>query len=585
MGKEFKNIDELFKSALNEHQVKAPVHVKKAVFSKFGINYLGTAIIAIGVIGASILGYNLLPDTEDTTSLAMNTEVVVNDESEKADNLWTSIKESPVETTLQSHTSNSSTDQSVGINNTDQIEPVSDNDIIKEEKTISKKQTVQSPISITTKKAKAQPTPVKPEFQPENSINDNSTTITNTQVEKQTSEPAKNNTNEIEQTENKVLTEIQESVAAADTQNKTVLKTAQTDTDISDNSNDKDIIVSNNEDITLAVANTNKKQDEKPQSESPAFSKKTDADHTEKVNEEKAVTENTTGEKEGTLEENAETIAKTETDDKVNEVETKEEPEEKTDDLIEKITRPKNGYWMVGFNGGLKINNSKYNGQDTEFNSFLAKNQVDKFGYFSQLNASYTFNSGLMLGAGVGYETQSLKTSYWKDSTTYSYEFLGEAFSHTEIIYVDTGGGNSVAVTDSVFVPVFDTTAVTSIYSEFGTNKASYVQLPIRLGYQFEKDNWIIGVNGGIQINYLLNTSGTYFLNNQILDLSKNSNILNRPVIHYNIGGSLNYKLSNNLFINGQIDYSPRSTNYYNSSYSTKYMNYFQLGLGLNLKL
>ncbi len=216
----------------------------------------------------------------------------------------------------------------------------------------------------------------------------------------------------------------------------------------------------------------------------------------------------------------------------------------KTDTKIEIETGKPEGQWMIGLKGGPNINNANYT--NPEFTQPLYKLHDEKLGFFGQIYGQYLSSNGLTAAIGVGIEQQSYNTTFLTADTTYS----------------------------------IDSTLETTLKDYYGITSSQYLQLPFHFGCQIERNKWIYGVDLGIQINYLLKSSGTYFLNNNVLPI-ENSGIFKQTTFVYSVGGNLKYNLFNSVYLSANMRYIPSFQNYYESTYAKRSVSTFSIGFGL----
>lgn len=242
---------------------------------------------------------------------------------------------------------------------------------------------------------------------------------------------------------------------------------------------------------------------------------------------------------------------------------------------IETDPENKKGFWMIGAKIGPSINIVDYT--DSEFSTSLSKFHSEKLGYHGHVYGQYNFPSKITTTAGIGLENQSFNTTFLTTNTSLEIN-SNSVFSH--YIYQDT----SNIIIDSVYITEYDTTETIELQNHYGLTRNQYLQIPIKIGYQVERNKWIFGVDLSAQLNFLLKTSGLYYENNSVLDLS-GSQIFKRTTFSYSAGANIQYNVFNNLYLVSEVRYSPAIQNYYEKSYAKRSINAVQLGFGIGLKL
>ncbi|MFD1550665.1 hypothetical protein DNU06_06335 [Putridiphycobacter roseus] len=242
-----------------------------------------------------------------------------------------------------------------------------------------------------------------------------------------------------------------------------------------------------------------------------------------------------------------------------------------TEVIIDKTTSPqKNRFLLTGIIGPT-IQNVNYD--KDELSATFENAHLEKIGYSAQLKLAYKINSKLFTELGLGFEQQSYSTSFKLNTIKYN---ITQQESFDSFIY-DTIGN----IIDTSYTTTYDTTAVKGIKSTFGKVQVQYAQIPLYLGYQFEKNKWLFHLKAGVQLNYLIKQTGTYLKNNEIIDLTESNSIFKKVVINYNIGAAAHYNLLSNLYLSGQFNYQVGIQNYYKVDYGTRAINSLSFGIGI----
>ena len=560
MSKDVKNIDDLFKSNLASHQVKAPAHVRRNVLSKtskFGWRFWSAAIVIVGLTGLGIWYFSGDTSAMEEQYVAANVNAD-NTNDNITDIPPTSAPHQTVKTniTIESENTIQEPETSLYSENATIVRgtqtPVIDQSVkTVPEDTFTTVETKNSAAAASTSKAGS--------LETEQQGTEKSNRVNKT-VNVETAKPKSSGEESAPEQKSPVG-----SVYVKEKANEST-RPDETATDQAQNS-----VVINPVDDRKVIAN--------PERIENAPGTNDNINEPEKAND-------ATSDITASPEPDSKDSAETEVSKPIDLIDLHFEEDSIT---VEPDPEDKTAYWMTGVNGGVKINNGIYNGGSStnELNNFLAKNQDEKLGYFAEINTSLTLPGGLTTGLGLGYENQSFKTSYWTDEVTTTTDST-LVFSHVDIVTIfDSTQNQTITYIDSVFNYNVTTSTDTSINSEFGLTKANYLTIPVTLGYQFQKKNWLIGASAGLQVNYLLNKSGTYYINNQIIDLANSENtIFAKMALQYNLSAfaGYNFTSSPNLFATARLTYAPGSSNYYNPNYGFRQVNAFQLGFGLSWK-
>ena len=246
-----------------------------------------------------------------------------------------------------------------------------------------------------------------------------------------------------------------------------------------------------------------------------------------------------------------------------------------TETIIEDISAPQKNKFFISAVGGPTINYANYG--KNEMSTTFENAHVEKIGYFTQVKVAYAINPKLFTELGIGLESQSYNTSFKTTTTTYN---INESQEIDYFVYNDT---NQVII-DTVYKTKYDTTTIKGINSEFGKVKTQYVQIPLYFGYQLERNKWLFHLKAGVQLNYLLKQQGTYINNNEIFNLDKEHTILKKVVLNYNIGMSAHYNIMQSLYLSGQFNYQFGVQNYYQSNYGSRSIHSLSFGIGIGYR-
>ena len=583
MNKDIKNIDDLFKSTLGEHKVKAPAHIKSGLFgssSKLFILLTAGAIVSLAVIAGVWFSNSNTPVSSQYSDREILTEFHIPNGEQSINTYDKVTRASQINSNEIDDSNQNARLVSDNINTENQSTAINNNSITSGQKEQSNLVKQNQPKSIVGQNKKINLTnKIKKTGQSSNS------TISPALAQNTVNSQNKSDINTKQNTD--------KNTPAVSPSNHTNKDTTP---------NEKANIGSENGDINIPQQIDSNSDPLKEISHTAINNTSSDLN---KVTQNNSIVEQ---DKVPTFETNSidsiqnnDTIVKKITDSTItdqqqiaasNPNESLKITEDSTTEInpIVDIKQPKKGYWMFNLEGGPKINYANYKTSNQEsLGNFLAKTSTEKLGYFAQFNTSYTLKNNLSGGLGIGLEKQSFKTTYFTTFETIDIDSIGSSshYIFQDTTYFDSTGNPYLDsfIVDTSYITEYDTTKTPGVNNQNNTTVARYLQIPINIGYQFQRNKWIFGFNAGVQINYLLNKTGTYYINNEIIDLSTSANnIFKKTVLQYNLSTNFSYNVLQNVYLSGRITYAPKIQNYYNSSYSYRGLNAFQFGFGASLK-
>ena len=513
MSKEFKNIDELFRSTIGMGSAKAPSHIKTKVLSKTGIGgsslwLVGAGLLLVTVVSALVTVVNM-----------------------------------PENSIVQSY-------QSITQKESLEIQEYNANTLNTHVNQIAKSEDNRKIISTKKNNHKVFPkTQVALNSEPKREIKNKQTSeVLSHKRDRKKAEvtllkPQEIVTQEIPETSPKQEVETTKS-SESNTKN-TVDHIVQNDKQVDDPK--AEIKLDNSTEIVSEVQSIDKPSNPVKVTNSPA-----QADTTQTYIE---PTENTVEIVQNETLRNLNTTKVKPEEPKVSDndqTDFQEEKPKKADSLkpdinIELDLGKPAGYWITGFKGGPNINNANYT--SSEFSQPLGKLHNERLGYFGQVYGQYVSAKGFTAGIGLGIERQSYNTTFLTEDT-----IIGE-----------------------------DGATIINFKDHFGITNSQYLQIPLQVGCQIERNKLIFGADLGVQINYLLKADGTYLLNNEVLPID-NQSIFKSTTLVYSVSGNLKYNVFKKLYLTTDIRYVPSFQNYYENTYAKRAVSSFSFGFGLAYK-
>jgi hypothetical protein len=263
------------------------------------------------------------------------------------------------------------------------------------------------------------------------------------------------------------------------------------------------------------------------------------------------------------------------------------------------IPKPDKTYqpWMLTMTSGVTFAKSNYTANTPLDAITFNTSTSDRIGNQTSFDAMYRFKIPLSIGVGIGLANYS--DNYNFERKTFQIDsVLNETYSYYEKVYgtyystpVDTFEtvGAYYFVKDSVLVSIdslYYTTEEKEIIENFvGRNNASYFVLPLQIGIHFAYKKFEFDLLASARFNFLLNSSGGYLLNNEFTSFTKSTSIYKPFYIDQVFSTHINYSLWKHLYLSSNIQYRPRiGTSFENVTFN-KTFDSFHLGLGIGIKL
>jgi hypothetical protein len=253
--------------------------------------------------------------------------------------------------------------------------------------------------------------------------------------------------------------------------------------------------------------------------------------------------------------------------------------------------------WMLTLTSGVTFAQSNYTASTPLDANIFKTATSDRIGNQTSFDAMYRFKIPLSIGAGISLANYS--DNYNFERKTFQLDsVLNETYSYYEKIYgtyystpVDTFEtvGTYSFVKDSVLVTIdtiYYTTQEKEIVENFtGRNRASYLMLPLHLGTHFSYKKFDFELLASARFNFLLNSSGGYFLNNEFTSFTKSTSIFKPFYVDLALSSHVNYNIWKNLYLAGTLQYRPRiGTSFENVTFN-KSFDSFHVGIGIGIKL
>lgn len=238
--------------------------------------------------------------------------------------------------------------------------------------------------------------------------------------------------------------------------------------------------------------------------------------------------------------------------------------------------------WMISFTGGLDFSKSTYSSPITDEADMYNNATSSKPGYHMNIGTTYTLKNGIQLGSGAGISIFSENYHYTRSEnqidTTYTW-LVQDIYEYDSLLDTTIWVG-----VDSTLNTNYDTTVI-QLYDETGETKATYLQIPVSIGYQFRYKKFLLDIALAARFNYLLKGSGAYIANDLVQKFDNTSGqIYKKMYFDFIIQTTVHYRLTEHLYISGSFKYRPAVGNIYQNVGFNRTLQSFQIGAGLSWK-
>lgn len=255
--------------------------------------------------------------------------------------------------------------------------------------------------------------------------------------------------------------------------------------------------------------------------------------------ENKTVTVSNDSLKQDSIAKSKSSLVKDSTLQKTNSEKTAEQKESASDKIA----------YFIGVNGGPSSSFRSLSGNDPTISS---RNDVEKkiLTYSAGIDLGAIIKNKIILNIGIGIDTKGEK---------YSFEGLSPKYDTSETYEWD-----SIAMHLDT-IPVYEETQK-GIPSRSAQNKYQFLRIPVMVGYCFTiKEKWFITPSVGININYLLNASSSWFdpAIRQYVSYKKSDNVFSS----FSFAGRIKLDLGMNINDNWSFSIQPGYTRFLQSIY------------------
>jgi hypothetical protein len=246
---------------------------------------------------------------------------------------------------------------------------------------------------------------------------------------------------------------------------------------------------------------------------------------------------------------------------------------------------PKSTDFLFSLSSGVNISNSTYSSTNTNDGNYYKSSNTDKLNIEHNLTANFIFKNKFLVGSGIGINKQSYDYNY-NETKTSTITYMDSSIT-TIYIYGQNDSVQNLPPVDTVYQinyeTVTDSTSITTPY--FGNSSAEYIHIPLQLGYLWNYNRFMFGVQANIRYNILYKSSGQYYSNDVVNNFDKSNSIFKSSYFDFALKTDIYYNILDQIYLNGSIKYVPSINNTYQNLEVERKLNYLHFGLGLTFKL
>lgn len=254
--------------------------------------------------------------------------------------------------------------------------------------------------------------------------------------------------------------------------------------------------------------------------------------------------------------------------------------------------------WTLSLTSGINRVNTAYTADKMSDKTIYENAAIDLLGYQSNFDFTYRLKNGLTFGSGLGYSTfkeqfefkQSiLETKTIKDiqyDFDYVYEYDTDYTFDTAGVVIDS----AVFISDSTY-SIVDSSAVYSVdknvreESVNGENRVTYFHIPLSFGTQIRFNKFELDLFANLRFNFRMQSSGVFKKNDVVYAFNETNSIYKRFYTDVVLGSKVHYNIWNNLYLTGTVQYRPVMGTAYKNVPFNKSFDYLHLGIGFSIRL
>jgi len=241
--------------------------------------------------------------------------------------------------------------------------------------------------------------------------------------------------------------------------------------------------------------------------------------------------------------------------------------------------------YLFSWTTGLNLSKSTYSSVNNLDANYYQANNTDELNFEHTINADVVVKNNFLIGSGISISRQSYAYSYDEISTSF-FATIDSSLIFSNYVYGTDDTLQILQPIDSIYQMTIDTTtsSSTSKVSYNGVSQAQYIHIPFQIGYLYNINRFMLGIQANIRYNLLYNASGKFYENNKVNEFDKTNSIFKNSYFDVSIKASIYYNFYNNLSLHGSVKYTPQLNNTFQNSIIERKLNNYQFGLGLSYK-
>lgn len=194
---------------------------------------------------------------------------------------------------------------------------------------------------------------------------------------------------------------------------------------------------------------------------------------------------------------------------------------------------------------------------------------------YTELNSNYDYPLNEM-----EFDTSSYYDYEYEYELIYD-TYLSTTIDSSEFVWTTEYVADSVPyAVDSALVTTIDSSLTNNTYS--GRNQIGYMQIPFSIGTQMQFGKFQLDLFAQTRLNLLIRSNGALVQDNTLMNYTKADGIYRPFYMDLMLGTRLHYAIFDRLYINASFQYRPVIGSAYQSATLTKSFDYFHTGIGLS---
>lgn len=240
--------------------------------------------------------------------------------------------------------------------------------------------------------------------------------------------------------------------------------------------------------------------------------------------------------------------------------------------------------YLLSWTSGINLTKSTYISPNDNTSSYYQSNHTENNNFEHNLSLNTLLKNNFTVGTGIGTSQHSYDFSY-NEETISTLVTTDTSSIFVNYIYASTDTFQVFSPIDSVYQTIIDTistTTSTSNTSFNGTSQAQYIHIPLQLGYIYEKNKFMFGIQINARYNILTKASGQSFENNIVSSFDKTNPIFKKSYFDFAVKADVYYNVFDNFYVNTSFKYIPKLNNTYQNLPVERKVKYLHFGLGLS---